>query len=312
MFPSYVVRPHKPQPGQNVAPEAQAPFHMDMYGIDSDYDYDPVWAKCVELGVAPCFHSTAEGLAFGPRQSISNTMYNTVGNFAESGDAVAKALFMGGVTRRFPDLRFAFLEGGAGRGCLLYAGMLGFWEKRNPKAILDWTDPRRVDRELMAQLIDEYGHPKIKARKDEIIQGFKDAAEAPPPDLVTMDDWHGAQIERPEQFRELFEPNFYYGCETDDPTTAWAFNTKVNPFGAKIRAIMGSDISHADVIDPTDVLPEAYELVEDGLLTDEEFKEFVFTNAVRLYGGMNRQFFKGTPVESAAEQVLASEGEPQR
>ena len=24
---------------------------IDMYGIDSAYDYDPVWAKCLELGV---------------------------------------------------------------------------------------------------------------------------------------------------------------------------------------------------------------------------------------------------------------------
>jgi predicted TIM-barrel fold metal-dependent hydrolase len=307
MFPSYVVRPHKPDPALSVPVEAQAPYHMDLYTIDSDYDYDPVWAKCVELGVAPCFHSTAEGLAWGPRQSISNTMYNTIGNFAESGDAVAKALFMGGVTRRFPNLRFGFLEGGAGRGVLLYTGMLGFWEKRHPKAIMDWTDPRKLDRELMGQLIDEYGQDRIRSHKDEILQGFKEAAEAPPPDLANFDDWAGAQIERPEQFRELFESNFYYGCEADDPITVWAFNTRVNPFGARIRTIMGSDISHADVIDPVEVLPEAYELVEHGLLNDEEFREFVFTNAVRLYGGMNRHFFDGTPAESAAEHLLAEE-----
>ena len=32
------------------------------------------------------------------------------------GEAVCKALFMGGVTRRFPALKFAFLEGGVGWG----------------------------------------------------------------------------------------------------------------------------------------------------------------------------------------------------
>src|SRR3954468_11715398 len=30
--------------------------YYDVLAIDSDYDYDPVWAKCVELGIAPTFH----------------------------------------------------------------------------------------------------------------------------------------------------------------------------------------------------------------------------------------------------------------
>jgi predicted TIM-barrel fold metal-dependent hydrolase len=38
----------------DAAPYATRP---EVFGIDSDYDYDPVWAKCEELGVAPCFHS---------------------------------------------------------------------------------------------------------------------------------------------------------------------------------------------------------------------------------------------------------------
>jgi predicted TIM-barrel fold metal-dependent hydrolase len=310
MFPSYIVRPIKREPGNERIPESRlAPFHLDFFALDSDYDYDPVWAKCVELGVAPCFHSTATGIAWGHRRSISNLMYHTVGNFADSGDAVAKALFMGGVTRRFPSLRFGFLEGGVGRGCLLYANMIGFWEKRNIKALHEYTDPAKLDLEQLGQLIDEYGHEKIRARRDDFLAQLKAVADAPPPDLPSLDDWYRCEIDpdHPEQFRELFEPNFYYGCEADDPTTAWAFDTRINPFGAKIRVIMGSDISHSDVIDPTDVLPEAYELVEHGLLDEEQFKEFVFTNAVRLYGGMNPNFFDGTPVESAAKQMLASE-----
>jgi hypothetical protein len=40
--------------------------------------------------------------------------YNHIGHFASAGHAVAKALFFGGITRRFPDLNFAFLEGGVG------------------------------------------------------------------------------------------------------------------------------------------------------------------------------------------------------
>jgi predicted TIM-barrel fold metal-dependent hydrolase len=82
----------------------------DVLGLDSDYDSDPVWAKCVELGIAPTFHSASSSQ--GLRLSPTNFTYNHIGHFAAAGHATAKAIFLGGVTRRFPELRFAFLEGG--------------------------------------------------------------------------------------------------------------------------------------------------------------------------------------------------------
>jgi predicted TIM-barrel fold metal-dependent hydrolase len=84
----------------------------DVIGIDSEHDYDPVWAKCRELRIAPSFHNGARSILL--RNSPSNFCYNHIGHFASAGHAVAKALFFGGVTRRFPDLNFAFLEGGVG------------------------------------------------------------------------------------------------------------------------------------------------------------------------------------------------------
>jgi len=305
LFPSYIVRRIKPDETNKHLGEALAPFWLDFYGIDSDHDYDPVWQRCLELGVAPCFHSTANGLAFPMRNSPSNLMFNTVGNFAESGDAIAKALFMGGVTRRFPKLRMGFLEGGAGRGALLYSGMLGFWEKRNEKAMRKNTDPRNLNLDQLGKLVDEYGHPRVKAKKNEFLDLFRAEQAAPEPDVPGLDDWYGAKIERPEQFKDLFQDNMFYGCDADDPTTAWAFKTKYNPFGMKLRAFMGSDIGHCDVIEPSEVVPEAYELLEHDLVTAEEWKEFVFTNAALLYGGMNPHFFDGTPAEAAVKQLLA-------
>src|SRR5258708_27261694 len=55
----------------------------DVLGIDSPYDYDPVWQKCVELGVAPTFHSASSGQ--GLRLSPSNFVYNHLGHFPASG-----------------------------------------------------------------------------------------------------------------------------------------------------------------------------------------------------------------------------------
>jgi len=34
-------------------------YRLDTFGVDRAYDYDPLWAKCVELGVAPVFHSSS-------------------------------------------------------------------------------------------------------------------------------------------------------------------------------------------------------------------------------------------------------------
>ena len=39
----------------------------EQFGIDSDHDYDPVWQKCRELGIAPTFHTGGRG--FGLRNS---------------------------------------------------------------------------------------------------------------------------------------------------------------------------------------------------------------------------------------------------
>ena len=46
---------------------------------------------------------------------------------------------------------------------------------------------------------------------------------------------------------------------------------KAMPLGAQINAIYSSDIGHFDVVDMRDPLPEAYELVEDGHITERRF-----------------------------------------
>jgi hypothetical protein len=59
------------------------------------------------------------------------------------------------------------------------------------------------------------------------------------------------------------------------------------------------------VIDMRDPLPEAWQLVEDGLITEADFRDFTFTNAVRLWGTQNPRFFDGTVVSKEAAAVLA-------
>jgi hypothetical protein len=60
-----------------------------------------------------------------------------------------------------------------------------------------------------------------------------------------------------EDIRDLFIPNFYFGCEADDRTTAYAFNDRLNHMGVKLKAFFSSDIGHWDVPDMTHVLSDA-------------------------------------------------------
>jgi hypothetical protein len=47
-------------------------------------------------------------------------MYNQIGHFAAAAEGICEALFLAGVTRRFPTLKFAFKEGGVGWALSLY------------------------------------------------------------------------------------------------------------------------------------------------------------------------------------------------
>jgi predicted TIM-barrel fold metal-dependent hydrolase len=271
-------------------------LYEDCFGLDSPLDYDPVWAKCVELGVAPTSHSGPIG--WGSRASVTRHQYNQIGGFAEGGEALLKALWMGGVTRRFPTLNFGFLEGGAAWACSTYTRMIDHWKKRNGEAILQ-LDPSRLDQARFGELIDRYAHEKIRSYRDPLV---RDSLWMPSPDQ--LDDWRECQVSTSAELADLFVPRFFFGCEGDDRMNSLAFDTKLNPFGARLNAMFGSDIGHFDVVDMREVLAEAWELVDDELIDENDFADFAFRNAVRLHGTMNPDFFKGTRVEDAAHHVL--------
>ena len=272
----------------------------DPIAIDSEHDYDPVWAKLRELRIAPSFHNGARSILL--RNSPSNFCYNHIGHFASASEAMAKAIFLGGVTRRFPELNFAFLEGGAGWACSLFADLIGHWEKRKLDA-LENTNPASLDRAGLLALVEKYGKPAVveAVRRGEGLDDNGDGTGGVP----DLDDYARCQITSKQDFHDLYVKRFFFGCEADDPINAWAFNRKANPMRARLNAFFSSDIGHFDVPDMTEVVPEAYELVEHGLLDDDDFRDFMFTNAVRFWGEVNPDFFKGTVVEKQAAEVLA-------
>lgn len=271
--------------------EAGAPARwVDTLGPDSEFDYEPVWQRCEELGVAPTFHGT--GMGWGSRTSSTNYVTNHIGNFATAGEAMARHLLFDGVPTRHPDLRFCFCEGGVAWGANLFSDVLGHWAKRNGDAVRHY-DPARLDRPLLASLFDAYGNGPIGARLDRLPDALRMLSD---PETPWLDDFAASGLSSPEEIRRVFTEQYFFGCEADDPMNAMAFDTGRNPMGARLPAVFASDIGHWDVPDFTEVLPEAWELVEHGHLTADDFRRFTCDNARALWEGVNPRFFDGTVV----------------
>ena len=301
MMASMVRRPI-PEIAEKLPGAMRYAMWLDMLGMDSEHDYDPLWAKCVELGISPTFHSGSRGV--GLRVSPTNFVYNHIGHFAAASEAVCKAMFLGGVTRRFPALKMGFLEGGVGWACGLYNDLIGHWKKRNREA-LEEVNPANLDRDALAKLIRQYGGKWVDRKLEDTASILGAEQSDAIGGIRELDDFAACNIRRGEDIRDLFVNNFYFGCEADDPANAYAFNRKANPYGAKLNVLFGSDIGHFDVQDMKDVVPEAYELVEDELITETDFRDFMFVNPVRFWGEANPRFFEGTRVAKEAKALLS-------
>ncbi len=277
-------------------------YRLDTFGIDSAYDYDPLWAKCVELGVAPVFHSSLQGHRV--TRSATSYVYNHIGGLAASHESLCKSLFLSGVPHRFPTLRFGFLEGGVAWACSLLGDLVDHWEKRNANAIGS-LDPDRLDVDALLALFERYGDARVRSGLTELRAYFARPAARP----EQLDEFAAAALDSVAELSARFVGSFYFGCEADDRLVTWAFAEHVNPAGARLRPIFGSDISHWDVPDMTEPVAEAYALVEHGLFGAREFRELMFLNPARLHAGMNPDFFAGTVCERAVHDALHAEAE---
>lgn len=296
LFGGLVLRPVRGHDGDRAA------RWVDGLGLDSAHDYDPLWRRCVELGVSPTFHST--GIGFGSRTSPTNYVANHIGNFAAGSEAVCRSLFFGGAMTRFPELRFAFLEGGAAWACNLLADLVSHFEKRNAEALAHY-DPANLDRARFLDLLERYGDEALVARADGADLALSFLSD-PDEDRATIDEWAPSGITSVADIVRTFTEQCFFGCEADDPMNALAFDTRINVGGSQIRAMFASDVGHWDVPDFREVLPEAWELREHGLLDETQFADFMFGNVVRLFTGTNPGFFEGTAVEGDVEKLLAA------
>jgi predicted TIM-barrel fold metal-dependent hydrolase len=272
---------------------------VDNLAIDSRYDYDPVWERCVELGVSPTFHTSSIG--WHTHGSVSNYVYNHLGMFGTASEVMCRALVLGGVCSRFPSLRFGFQEGGVGWGAALFVNLVGHWEKRNGSAI-EHYNPANLDRTLLSNLFAEHGSEAFNQRTHRMDEAL-DYLSFPDEPLGGRDEFAASGVTSAADLTRIFSEQLFFGCEADDPMAAVAFDRRKGLLGATLQPLFASDIGHWDVRDIEDVLPEAWELVEHGHLVEDEFRDFTYANAVRLWASTNPAFFDGTSVAGAERLV---------
>lgn len=268
---------------------------LDRYGIDSDHDYDPVWQAFVDHQVAVSAHG---GLGFRylptSSRSTSNYVFNHVLGHAELQEQLCRSLIFGGVPKRFPQLPFLFMEGGATWALSLLAALEEHWEKRSARGLSAY-DPSRLDLDRLGGLLRAHGLPPQ------------------PPQLLEQegsqpwvrDEFAESGIEDEDDLAVMFGQQFFFGCESDDAAVHRALDGAGNPLGVVLRPLFSSDIGHWDVPRLLDVVPQSRHLVERGLLDDADYRRFVFEGAVRAHTRLNPGFFTGTSVAAEAQAVLA-------
>ena len=77
-----------------------------------------------------------------------------------------RRLFWAASMRRFPNLRFGFLEGGVAWASTLYNDLVEHWEKRNIKALRTRLDPAQIDHAALAKLRERWGGEIARRMKE--------------------------------------------------------------------------------------------------------------------------------------------------
>jgi hypothetical protein len=212
-------------------------------------------------------------------------------------------VFLGGVVRRHPTLNFGFMEGGVSWACQMCGDLIEHWEKRRG------PDCRsRGDRYRRAAAADRaLRRSRLKAHADAIMQNLD--AFRPECSLEELSRSRarlgrfrsgGRQLEGRRARRLLRQLLLRLRggrpCHRDGVRS---------PHGRPAAAGLQLDFTHFDVPDFKDVIPEAFEAVERGYMTEQDFREFTFTNAASLHTRNNPGFLQGHVVEQEWRGSLA-------
>ncbi len=298
-----VITPGVARPLADHPDAFPAAHRIDRYGLDSDFDYDPVWQFACDHRLPVSAHGGV-GYRYLPPGHGSSTNYvaNHVLGHASLQIELAKSLVLGGVYHRFPSLHLAYLEGGAGWAVDLMHSLVEHFEKRGPEGIAQ-LDPRELNVEALSDAFRSAGMPPTHPGV-----GMMALGEAPE---GGGDEFAAAGFSSEDEIVELFATRFFLGCEGDDRSVRRAYDTVGNEGGVRLTAFFSSDIGHWDVPRLAPLLLHSRILVDDGAITEDDYRDFVFSGAVRYHAGANPDFFAGTAVEAAvAAELERQSGRP--
>ena len=161
MIANHVRRPVPAFAREVGGPDRRRRIYIDSLGFESAYDYDPFWQACVDLKVAVTAHSGSMG--WHGRESVNNFTYNHIGHFANASHAFARALILGGVTHRFPQLRFALARGRRGLGVQpRHRPRRPLGEAPAREAMEAQTRPTNLDQQMLKDLFARYGGRAVR------------------------------------------------------------------------------------------------------------------------------------------------------
>lgn len=286
-FPHGVVRPIvEPVRGPAACCWPGQTHWIDTFGLDSAHDYDAVWQRCIDLGIAVTFHG---GLLMDSlhARSISNFVANHIGLHASMMSALARSLLFGGVLHRFPTLRVGLLESGVAWGATMACDLVEHWERRSPEGI-GATDPTALDVGQLRSLLGRFGMPS---------DGIEALAAPWGPPLEERDEFRHTGAADAEALVRQFTDAVVFGTESDDRGVATAFGSFL-PYGVTMGAAFSSDMGHWDVDGLDGMVPAAWKHVSRGRLTAAHFRDFVWTNPQRLLAANDPTFFDDTPARA--------------
>jgi hypothetical protein len=158
-------------------------------------------------------------------------------------------------------------------------------------------DPAALNFDELVAYADRYGGDLSPGTDVSVREALLDTPifSEPPED---RDDWSKVDANSRQELAALFAQSFYFGCEADDRTVALA-SSRRNGLGVDLNATLGSDIGHWDVAHADHVVPEAWELVTSGLMTEDDFRRFTYDNARRFLTTSAPDFFDGTALATS-------------
>ena len=224
---------------------------LDQFGIDSAYDYDPVWA---DRPGARRVDRVPLGLHRAQPAPLDLELHVQPPRLARRGSALARQVVV--PRRRHPpvpehELRVPRRRRRVGRRALQrHHRALGEAQPRTRCA------PSSIPRSSIATSCSSTSR-RFAPDGDRTASC---AARANPKTCSTSGP--RAASSAPKTSRPCSSIRSTSVAKPTTRSRRTAFNTAINPFGARLHAMMGSDIAHWDVPDMTEVLEEAWEMVD--------------------------------------------------